>query len=104
MVRLMLFVSRPYSLPAEEAVGWMLEQAAPLATMGAERVELVRLGAPGVHGNSDCEWLIEMYYRRVEDAAGAARNGLCRDLVADLRLLGMRPRLVVADTGEPVAR
>jgi hypothetical protein len=99
----MLFVSRPYSLPAEEAVDWMHQQAAPLATLGAERVELVRLGAPGVHGDSDCEWLIEMYYRRVEDAAGAARNGLCRDLVADLRLLGMRPRLVVADTGEPVA-
>ena len=102
MVRLMLFVWRPYSLSAEEAVGWMREQAAPLAAMGAERVELVRLGAPGVHGHSDCEWLIEMYFRRVEDAAAAARNGLCRDLVADLRLLGMRPQLVVADSGEPV--
>jgi hypothetical protein len=102
MVRLMLFVSRPYSLSAEQAVRWMHEQAAPLAATGAERVELIRLGAPGVDGGSDCEWLIEMHYRRVEDAAGAARNGPCRDLIADLRLLGMQPRLVVADTGEPV--
>ena len=103
MVRLLLFVRRPYSLSAEEAVRWMHEQAAPLAaTSAAVRVELVRLGAPGVPSDSDCEWLIEMHYQRVEDATGAARNGPCRDLVADLRLLGMRPRLVVADTGEPV--
>lgn len=102
MVRLMLFVCRPYFLPAKEARDWMRELAAPLATMGAERVELVRLGAPGVHSGSDCEWLIEMRYARVEDAARAARNVVCRDLVADLRLLGMRPRVVVADSGEPV--
>jgi hypothetical protein len=102
MVRLMLFVRHPYSLSAEEAVGWMREQTAPLAAMGAERVELVRLGAPGVHGSSDCEWLIEIYYERVEDAASAARNGPCRDLIADLRLLGMRPQLVVAPSGEPL--
>ena len=100
MVRLMLFVCRPYSLAAEEARDWMCELAAPLATIGAECVELVRLGAPGVHSSSDCEWLIEMRYPRVEDAAAAARNGPCSDLVADLRLLGMRPRLVVANTGE----
>jgi len=102
MVRLMLFVCRPYYLSGEEALRWIHQQAAPLATMGAERVELVRLGAPGAYGESDYEWLIEMHYQRVEDAAGDARNGPCRDLVADLRLLGMRPRLVVADTGEPV--
>ena len=60
MVRLMLFVWRPYSLSAEEAVGWMREQAAPLAATGAERVALVRLGAPEFYGDSDCEWLIEM--------------------------------------------
>ena len=103
MARLMLFVCRPFSLSAEETVRWMHEQAAPLAATGAERVELVRLGAPGVHGDPGCEWLIELHYRRVEDAAGAARNGPCHDLVADLRLLGMRPRLVVADNGEPAA-
>lgn len=104
MVRLMLFVRRPCSLSADEAVGWMRDQAAPLAAMGAERVELVRLAAPGGRGSPDCEWLVEMYYQRVEDAAAAARNRSCRDLVADLRLLGMRPQLVVADSSEPVQR
>ena len=95
----MLFVWRPYSLSGE-AVGWMREQAAPLAATGASAWHFVRLGAPGVYGDSDCEWLIEMY-GRVEDAAAAARTGPCRDLLADLRLLGM-PQLVVADSSEPV--
>jgi hypothetical protein len=33
--------------------------------------------------------------------ASAVRDQVCRELVADLRLLGMHPRLVLADGGEP---
>ncbi len=36
------------------------------------------------------------------NAARAARDDECRELVADLRLLGMQPRLVVADGTEPI--
>ena len=37
-----------------------------------------------------------------EDAGRAARADACRELVADLRLLGMQPYLVVADGTEPI--
>ena len=81
----------------------MREQAVPLARAGTvERVELIRLGTPALHGGADCEWLIETYYEQAEDAARAARSRSCRELVADLRLLGMQPRLVVADGDEPI--
>jgi hypothetical protein len=102
VVRLMLFVRRPYVLSQEEASRWMREQATPLATTnGVERVELIRLQTPTRGGGGDCEWLIEMHCRCGEDAVRAARGAACRDLVADLRLLGMHPRLVVADGSEP---
>jgi hypothetical protein len=103
VARLMLFVRRPHVLSPEEASRWMREQAAALAGARAvERVELIRLRAPGLGGAADCEWLIEMHCERGEDAAHAALDAACRDLVADLRLLGMHPRLVVADGSEPV--
>ena len=99
----MLFVRRPYALSQEEASRWMREQAAPLATTnGVERVELIRLQAPALGRGADCEWLIEIHCERADDAARAARDAVCRDLVADLRLLGMQPRLVVADGSEPL--
>jgi hypothetical protein len=105
VARLMLFVRRPYALSQEEASRWMREQAASLASASAiERIELIRLQAPALGGAADCEWLIEMHCRCREDAASAARDAACRDLVADLRLLGMQPRLVVADGSEPLKR
>ena len=100
VARLMLFVRRPYVLSEEDAACWMREQAAPLATARAERVELTRLQAPALHGGADCEWLVEIHFGRGEDAARAARDEACRALVADLRLLGMQPYLVVADGTE----
>lgn len=97
VARLMLFVRRPYVLSYEQAVRWMREQAALLAVIPAvDRVEVTRLQSPALHGGADWSWLIEMHCRRGEDAGRAARDDACRELVADLRLLGMHPTLVVA--------
>jgi hypothetical protein len=43
-----------------------------------------------------------MHCERGEDATRAARDDACRELVADLRLLGMHPSLVVGDGTEPL--
>ena len=103
MVRLLLFVQRPHILSEGDATKWMLDQAAPLARMEAvRRVEVTRLRAPALRGGRDWQWLIEMYCERAEDAARVARHEACRDLVADLRLLGMQPSLVIADGTEPL--
>ena len=103
VARLMLFVRRPSSLSEEEAVRWMRDKAGPLAAMThVDRVEVTRLQTPALRGGTDWQWLIEMHCDRGEDATNAAREAACRDLVADLRLLGMRPTLVVADGTEPL--
>jgi hypothetical protein len=103
MARLLLFICRPALLSEEEAAAWVRDQAAPLATLPqVHRVELTRLRSPALVGGADCEWLIEMQCQGEEDAARAARAPACRALVGDLRLLGMRPRLAVADGSEPV--
>jgi hypothetical protein len=99
----LLFVGRPYALSESEEVRWMREQVALLARMeSVRRVEVTRLQAPALRGGRDWEWLIEMYCDRGEDAARAARDDACRDLVADLRLLGMNPSLVLADGNDPL--
>jgi hypothetical protein len=98
IARLMLFVRRPYHLSAEEAHRWMRSQAAPLArTAAITSVDVSRLRNPAACGAAEWDWLIEMHCARPEDAGRAARAEACRDLVADLRLLGMRPSLVLAD-------
>jgi hypothetical protein len=103
VTRLLLFVERPQLLSDGDATRWLLDQIAPLRAIDAvRRVEVTRLQAPALRGGSDWQWLIEMHCDRAEDAARAARDEACRDLVADLRLLGMHPSLVLADTTEPV--
>ena len=103
MARLLLFVRRPNALSEKEADRWIRAQVAPLARMeSVRRVEMTRLQAPALRGGRDWEWLIEMYCERGEDAARAARDEACRDLVADLRLLGMNPSLVLADGTDPL--
>jgi hypothetical protein len=103
MARLLLFVQRPSVLSDGEATRWMREQAAPLARIDAvRRVEVTRLQAPALRGGRDWHWLIEMYCEDGGDAARAARSEVCRDLVADLRLLGMQPSLILADGTEPL--
>ena len=94
----MLFIRRPYHLSDDEADRWMREQALPLTEVVAvESVHISRLQAPTARGRGDCDWLIEFQCRGAEDAGRAAREPVLRDMVADLRLLGMRPSLVLAD-------
>jgi hypothetical protein len=103
IVRLMLFIRRPYHLSEQEGEAWMRGQAVPLAQAATvESVEVSRLHGPGSQGGRDWDWLIEMHCADAEAARQAARAEACRDLVADLRLLGMQPRLVLADATRPL--
>ena len=103
ITRLLLFIRRPYHLSEGEADRWMRSQAAPLArTAAVKHAQVSRLRAPAARGGGDWDWLIELQCDGVEDAERAARDDTCRDLVADLRLLGMNPSLVLADGTHPL--
>jgi hypothetical protein len=104
VARLLLLVQRPAVLSEGDSTRWLLDEVAPLSGIDAvRRVEVTRLQAPALRGGRDWQWLIEMHCERAEDAARAARDTACRDLVADLRLLGMQPSLILADSTEPLA-
>jgi len=99
----MLFVRRPYHLSEHEADRWMRSQAAALAAARpVKSVELSRLQSPAARSGGDWDWLIEMHLSRAEDALHAAREPVCRDLVGDLRLLGMNPSLLLVDGTRPL--
>lgn len=103
MARLLLFVRRPYHLSEDEADRWMLEETAALGgAEGVDRILVSRLQNPALHGGNEWDWLIEMHCRDGEEASRAARDDAVRELVADLRLLGMGPRLVMADLTRPL--
>jgi len=94
----MLLVRRPYHLSDEEADRWMRSEAKALTGVpDVERVEVSRLLSPAARDAREWDWLIELHFARAEDATRAARDEACRDLIGDLRLLGMRPRLVMVD-------
>jgi hypothetical protein len=81
----------------------MRNQAASLSDApGVAGVELSRLKSPSARAGASWDWLIEMHLEHAGDAAEAARDAVCRDLVADLRLLGMHPSLVLADGTRPL--
>jgi hypothetical protein len=97
----MLFVSRPYHLSDQEADGWMRSQAAALrAAEPITGVDLSRLRSAAGGGHWD--WMIEIHCEGVVDAGRVAREEVLRDLVGDLRLLGMHPRLMLADRTSPL--
>jgi hypothetical protein len=103
IARLMLFVRRPYHLSQEEAERWMRSEAAPLTRSAAvTSVEVSEVRSPGAPGGSDWDWLIEMSFQGADDAARAAREEACRDLIAEMRLLGMHPSLALVDGTRPL--
>ncbi len=93
--RLLVLWSRPHHLGAEEAERWVrAEVRALLAGDAVRSVELTRLeGASPRHG-CDWHWLLEV------EVTGSVRDcvesGPCAEWLDDLRLLGMRPAVVVA--------
>ena len=81
----------------------MRTQAASLVGAPAvTSVQLSRLRSPAARVAVGWDWLIEMHLARTEDGAVVARDHACRDLVADLRLLGMHPSLVLVDGTRPL--
>jgi lactam utilization protein B len=98
----MLFARRPYHLSEEEADRWMRSQVTALTrSAAASGVQVSRLRAPASRAG-EWDWLIEMHFDDADDAVRAAHVDACRDFVADLRLLGMSPRLVLADATRPL--
>jgi hypothetical protein len=101
--RLLVICRHPYHLRRDDAETWLAQEVeAVLRRDELQSARLTRLRNPTSDSASSCEWLIEF---RVETGAGSrlfASDAAFRELIADLRLLGMTPTTVFADDREAI--
>jgi hypothetical protein len=97
VARVVFLWTRPYHLSPEEADGWIRREAARLLALeGAERAELTALKSPPRQA-PEWDWMLELHLRDGTDAHRCVEEPACADWLLDLRLLGMRPSVVVVD-------
>ena len=95
VARLLVLWSRPHHLSPEQAERWARAEVRALRAADAIRTaRLTRLECASPRQASDWRWLLEL------EIAGSVRDcverGPCAEWLGDLRLLGMRPAIVVA--------
>lgn len=101
MVRVLVLGMRPYHLTVEEADAWMRTEAERLGGVASiERVELVDLASAPEHVAAPWHWMLELHLADEADSAACLQQGACSELLMDLRLLGMRPAVVVTGRAE----
>jgi hypothetical protein len=104
VARLIVLVQRPYHLSEEEAERWLRSQAEELARSAeVRRVDVTRLASVSLRFGREWDWLLELYLERGEDAQRAVREPACAGLLADLRVLGMKPSVAVVERTVTVA-
>jgi hypothetical protein len=93
--RLLVLWGRPSHLTTEETERWVRTEVRALRAGQAVRsVQLTRLESASPQHGRDYDWLLEL------DVSGPVRDcverGPCAAWLGDLRLLGMKPAVVVA--------
>ena len=97
------FVRRPYALSQRGGVGWMREQAAPLASASASSASSCPPPGPRAGRRADCEWLIEMHCPAARTPPAPRATPPAATWSQTFGCSACSPRLVVAD-GEPAGR
>jgi hypothetical protein len=96
--RVLVLWSRPHHLSTEEAEQWARSEVrALLADRAIRSAQLARLESASPRHACDWNWILEL------DVADPVRDcvdrGACAEWLGDLRLLGMRPVVVLAGAG-----
>lgn len=98
MPRLIVMCERPMHLAEDEAVAWLQREAGEIsADDGVDSVELTVLESAPLRWGRVWDWLIEIEIAGETDRDALAKGSRCATLLADLRLLGMRPAVAVVD-------
>jgi hypothetical protein len=97
MSRLVLLCERPRHLSREESRDWFRRAVAELADGGEVlTLEFTELETASRHWACPADWMIEAELGEV-DAGRLVESPRWRGLLADLRLLGMRPAVAIGD-------
>jgi hypothetical protein len=89
----------PYHLRDQDAQAWLSEELeAVVRRDGLPGARLTRLANPPSSHSATCSgWLVEIRLASAAPATAMQRGGAFGELVADLRLLGMAPMVIVPD-------
>jgi hypothetical protein len=101
VARLLIFWTQPSHLSVAEADSWVrgeLRKVTGLA--GVERAELTRLRSGSKCFDRPHDWMLELHLAPGAAASECVEAQPCAEWLGDLRLLGMRPAVVVADRDE----
>ena len=100
VARVLVLWTRPYHLSAEEAESWARGQASRLLSLDViERAELTHLQNASRHHPREWDWMLELHLTEDAERHSCADRGPCAEWLADLRQLGLRPTVLVADAG-----
>ena len=104
MPRLLVLCGNPYHLTRQDAQAWLSEELdAVVRRDGLPGARLTRLASPPFSPPaSSSGWLIEFRLDSAATMAAMRRRGAFGELIADLRLLGMAPTVIVPDDGSTV--
>jgi hypothetical protein len=98
MVRLVVLWTRPYHLSPEEADAWTRRETPRLLGLdGVARIELTRLQSASIHDSCPWDWMLEVHLHDGVDGRACADAPAWAEWLGDLRLLGMRPAVVLVD-------
>ena len=98
MPRVLVLWRRPDHLSAEEAERWARSEVrALLADGGIRSAELTRLESASPRHGCDWDWVLELEV--ADPVRDCIDRGACAEWLGDLRLLGMRPAVLLAAAG-----
>lgn len=100
----MVLCARPLHLAREEADRWLCRQLTEvLAEDEVAGIRLTSLSSASMAWARPCDYLIEIDLRPGAEPGALVRGAVCAGVFGDLRLLGMRPAVLVVDDRRAVA-
>ena len=94
--RLVILWTRPYHLSREQADAWVSSEVAGLAaTPGVDGARVVKVQRAALEHPSQWDWMLELDVGDAATVTGLLRRGDVADWLRDLRLLGMRPTVML---------
>jgi hypothetical protein len=92
--RLVILWARPSHLSREEADTWVRHEVGALGIAGV----LAEVQPAAIEHPVSWHWMLELELEDATDGARSLRRGPVSDWLRDLRLLGMRPTVMLVDS------
>lgn len=105
VTRLLVLCGRPLHLAADDADRWLESEVRDLVADDlVARIDFISLSSASLAWGRQWDYLLEIHLREGSDPNALVRSAACSGLLGDMRLLGMRPTVLVADDGHAISR